>query len=464
MSVVVAVKKRLPGVLLSQWLLLVGLFGLALALGLYRIGPKSIWYDEAVSVQYARADLSALAKYVSGDANGALYYFLLHWWIGLVGYGEAAVRSFSAVFAAGSVPLLYLIARRWLDPVAAVAASLLFATSQMFIDYAQEARMYALALFLVLAATLVLQIAVERRSMRWWWLYALVAVLALYAHLWTALVLLAHAIWLVTCERAHLRRALVVSPVVIALSLPMIVYAVIGPDRVAWIGPLSESQIFYTLLELAGGSWPLFVVAGQAILRVGWLARTGRREYVLPLLMGVVPIVATIAISLVKPMLMSRYLFFAVPSLAVVCVIAAFSLKPRGVAVLAAAWLVAVSATTGAWWYTRAPHEDYRGATLAVTVRAQAGDVVLLNPGWLWPGYDYYIDRLGLAGKPPARTGQWQIEQAWPPVVWIISLPAPRDADIAPFVQTLKQHGYKVDGPPVSVVEFVIRRYVRPKA
>jgi len=47
-------------------------------------------------------------------------------------------------------------------------------------------------------------------------------------------------------------------------------------------------------------------------------------------------------------------------------------------------------------------------------------------------------------------------------VVWIISEPA-RDADIAPFVQTLKQHGYKVDEPPVSVVGFVIRRYVRPQ-
>ncbi len=242
LSVVVSVKNRVPGVVFSRWLLLAGLFGVALALGLYRIGSKSVWFDEAVSIQYARADLPGLVHYVSRDANGALYYFLLHWWVGLVGIHEGPVRAFSAILAAGSVPLLYLIARRWLDPVGAIAVSLMFATSQMFITYAQQARMYSLALFLVLAATLALQIAVERRSMRWWWLYAAMAVLAIYAHLWTAFVLLAHAIWLVTYERDHLRRAVAAGIVVAALSTPIAVFATLHSGLVAWIPPSAKAR------------------------------------------------------------------------------------------------------------------------------------------------------------------------------------------------------------------------------
>ncbi len=174
------------------------------------------------------------------------------------------------------------------------------------------------------------------------------------------------------------------------------------------------------------------------------------------------PIAATIAVSLFHPMLIERYLLFAVPGLAAVCVITAFSVKPRRLAVLAAVWLVAISATTGASSYALLPNGDWRDATVALTSRAQAGDMVVFNPEYVYPVYDYYVERLGLAGNAPARMNESQIERTWPPAVWIIGNPS-GDASIVSFLATLKRHGYVLDGPSVSVPHLVARRFVLAK-
>jgi hypothetical protein len=466
LSALAAVRDRIAGGWYSVPLLLILLFGVALALGLYRIGSKSVWIDEAYSLRYVRADPARFVDFVTQDANGALYYAMLYGWTSVVGYGEGAVRSFSAVFAAGSVPLLYLSVRRWGDPLVALAASLLLASSHMFIQYAQQARMYGLALFLIVGATLVLQIAVERRSRRWWWLYGLLGVLAIYAHLWTSLVLGAHFLWLLAFQRDQVRRALAVYAAVAVLSTPVVYYSVGHGSMVAWIPPLTEARIFTVLFLMSGSCWPLFVVAGQALLRTGWLAGTGHRAYALPLAIGVVPILLTIAISVVRPMLEDRYLLFTIPSLAAVCASAAFSLRPRWIAVLAAVWLVAVSATTGLMWYGQGPLQDFRAATLAVTSRAVPGDVVLIYPGYESPGYHYYVYRLGHDGDPPAERQLQQLESTWPGTrtgIWVIS-DVTRDSELAGFRDELKAHGYKQAEPTTSVSDLLIRHYVLPKS
>jgi 4-amino-4-deoxy-L-arabinose transferase-like glycosyltransferase len=463
LSALAPVGDRITGGWYSRPLLLILLFGLALALGLYRIGSKSIWLDEAVSLKYVRADPAQLAQYLTQDTNGSLYYVLLYGWTAVVGYGEGAVRALSAIFAAGSVPLLYLSVRRWADPLPAVVAALLLASSQMFVHYAQEARMYALALFLVVAATLALQVAVERRSWRWWWPYALLAGLAVYAHLWTSMVLAAHLLWLLTCHRGRIRQAFAAYAAVLVACLPLLYFTAGHGSTIAWIPPLTQDRIYAVLFLMAGSSWPLFVVAGQAILRTGWLAGIGNRAYALPLAIGVVPIVLTIGISIYRPILVDRYLLFSMPSLAAVCAIAVFSFKPRWVALLAAAWLVGVAATTSLSWYGQVQWQDFRTATLDVTSRAAPGEVVLVYPGYQQPGYDYYVYRLGHTGDPPTAVQKWQLESSWPASrtgVWMVTDFA-NDGKLAALRDELTAHGYVQKDSMVRVPDFLIRHYVR---
>src|SRR5215831_5567661 len=82
-----------------SWLFAPALTVLALGLGLYRVGSKSIWLDEAVSISYARGPRTVVGHAVRGaDPNMSLYYVLLWGWVHVFGEGERAVRGLSVLF------------------------------------------------------------------------------------------------------------------------------------------------------------------------------------------------------------------------------------------------------------------------------------------------------------------------------------------------------------------------------
>src|SRR6266704_4791695 len=104
----------------SNWVLSPLLFTLALGFNLYRLGTPSIWFDEAFSVELARQPLPLLWHIIWGpEPNMELYYLFLHFWLGLTSlFGvlptEWVVRFPSAVFAALSTVVVFLMGRRFL--------------------------------------------------------------------------------------------------------------------------------------------------------------------------------------------------------------------------------------------------------------------------------------------------------------------------------------------------------------
>ena len=90
----------------------------------------------------------------------SLYHVLLHAWLN-VGESEFAVRALSLLFAAAAPPTLYLLVRRLFDTRTAVVAAVLLAVNAYFLRYAQEARSYALLVFLVTLSTYLLVVAVD---------------------------------------------------------------------------------------------------------------------------------------------------------------------------------------------------------------------------------------------------------------------------------------------------------------
>lgn len=130
--------------------------------GLRLYTTSDLWLDEALSVNIARLPVGDLLDQLRRDGHPPLYYLLLHGWIDVFGEGDVAVRSLSALFGVGLLPLMWLAARRYGGRACAVAATLLLATSPFAIRYATEARMYALLMFLVLAGWLLVREALER--------------------------------------------------------------------------------------------------------------------------------------------------------------------------------------------------------------------------------------------------------------------------------------------------------------
>src|SRR5690348_14989463 len=100
--------------------LAISIFIVALVLNLYSLGEPSLWFDEVLSVTRARQSLSVLLQIISStQPNMALYYVFLHYWLAFTSlFGlhptEFVVRFPSAIFAASSSAMIFLLGQRFL--------------------------------------------------------------------------------------------------------------------------------------------------------------------------------------------------------------------------------------------------------------------------------------------------------------------------------------------------------------
>src|SRR2546421_3581680 len=182
----------------SNWVLSPFLFTIALGFNLYRLGSPSIWYDEAFSVELARQPLPLLWHIIWGpEPNMELYYLFLHFWLGFTGFlglhpTEFVVRFPSAVFAALSSVMVFLLSRRFLGITAGIVSVGLYLLNYLQLLYAQQTRSYSLQLLLICIAWYAFLAALmeEGRQRRWWTCFIAATTLAVYAQLFSLFILL----------------------------------------------------------------------------------------------------------------------------------------------------------------------------------------------------------------------------------------------------------------------------------
>ncbi len=138
--------------------------GVVVAAGLLlRFWTRSgLWLDEALTVDIARLPLHEIPNALKHDGAPPLYYYLLHFWIGLFGQSNDAVRSLSGVFAVLTLPGGWLCGKRFGGRAVAWTMLVLLASAPFAVYYATESRMYALVILLTGLGFLALQRAVDR--------------------------------------------------------------------------------------------------------------------------------------------------------------------------------------------------------------------------------------------------------------------------------------------------------------
>lgn len=306
------------------------------ALRLYRLGDESLWLDEASSVMYVteRYTTSELITQLPlSDPHPPLYYLLLDGWVTVFGTSEVAVRAPSVLFSILSLPVLYLLARRLFSDTPALMATVLFAVSPAQIRYAQEARMYAILVFLALLSTYLLVDTLDGRDWPTAGLYAVVTVLLGYTHAFGLFVIGGQALFvgwrLVTGRESwSLRRWTVVYGsigVVLSLWVSILLLRAAGvgsgTGTIGWLDAPTAGDIL-PVLSRSFGARPLNLPLGDGTLVVGatllllaaagavaaW--RDGRRSAVaLCLAIAAVPVVTSLALSLtVQPLYHPRFL------------------------------------------------------------------------------------------------------------------------------------------------------------
>jgi mannosyltransferase len=375
-------------------------------MAVWSLGEKGFWLDEALSVQRGSANWTALWGEITGSqANMALYYVLLHWWIA-IGDSEFVVRALSAVFAVATVPIVYHLTWRLVGGRAAVTASLLLALNSFFVSYAQEARGYSLAILLAVISTWRFVIAIEQPSRRSWAYYVLASSVALYAHLFGALVLLAHAVSVLFLGRARVPwRGLLVSGAMIAVAALPLVHFVAFNDvgQIDWVPAPRAVDLYYLFVTFAGGGWALPLLTGLALamaLTVAMRARTDathvsdRWRLALIVCWFAVPPLTAYVVSFAKPIFQPRFLIISLVPFVILVGVGLARIRGRVAFAAMVALTALLSGNSVRAWYESPDKQWWRAAVQHVTSRAMAGDAVGFYVYSARVPFEYYSRRL----------------------------------------------------------------------
>jgi mannosyltransferase len=417
---------------------------LSLALGLFKIGDKSLWFDEGFSAMVASGDLRSIYDVARRDQNMFGYYVLLHIWR-LFGENEASLRALSAIAMAGAVLVIVAVGRRLYGASVGLLAGLILAVAPFAVHYAQELRSYGLLVLFVSLSSYLFVRGIERPGWIPWAAYALCASFSVYLQLFGALVILAHATSLLFLDRSNRpgRYLSVTAAVIGVLLLPLALIIVFGPDTVPYFIQTPTLHSVAVVVGNVGGGRVLAVVLSVLCGISAWVAfRCWRRDgasmqtwrLAFAVLWLLVPFGVTLAFSLlVQPFFLDRYLIITLPAVALV---AAF-----GVAQLRSAWLVpamlavlVLSAIGIVNWYRAGSHDDWRGAVAYVMQDARSDDGIVFCEPWTRPAFEYYVLRSDSKSRPiplsPAKrwsarlnTGPPRPAGQWPPHVariWVI--------------------------------------------
>jgi mannosyltransferase len=397
---------------------------LAFALAWYRLGSKSLWYDEGVSAIVARATPRELLDIaLEREPNMVGYHALLQLWR-VVGDSESALRSLSLLALAGAVLTLAFVGRRLHGSAAGLAAGLVLAVAPFMQRYAQEARSYALTAFLVVLATYCFVALVDGSSRHDERFavpgFALATAFACYAHLFAVFVVLAQVVSLALLPAARVpwRRLAVSFGLLTAMLIPFAIFVLFGPDRIGWIPKPALGRLHVVPRSLTGGdvlmaSLTPFVL--MALWRSVALARHRRRSIVLwrqglgPI-WAAVPFVTAFAVSVsVKPMFIERYLIVCVPAVALVVGAEIARVRVRALAIGALAVIIGVSSSKVIQAAEFPSWEDWRGAIGFVLQHGDPADGIVTCPPEARPPAEYYVLRApaGQRPVPLSPPGAW---------------------------------------------------------
>lgn len=258
---------------------------LAALLRFHNLGVPAYDCDELYSLRIQglspKAVASVVGRSVFHDLHPPLAYLVYMVWISLFGTAEVAVRSLPLLLGLASVALLGLIGRRIGGTWVGLAAAALLACNPFHIAYSQEARSYALAVALVIAAHLFLLRSLGRASGRNLIVYALLVIAAIYTHYFAVLALLPHgliALWMTLTGDEDSRRAARATLLTFGCAmatyiawLPALVFQTAGKpegaslDYLASDSPLSRAGAY--IRDVAGlGPPPYLLPATLALL------------------------------------------------------------------------------------------------------------------------------------------------------------------------------------------------------
>ena len=387
----------------AVWLTLLTV-GAALLRLLYLTG-EGLTADEGFSVFLARTTPDSF-RHIAWQAefNMVLYYEVLRAWAHL-GRSEFLIRLLSVLFAAATVPVVYFLGARLFNRSTGLIACLLLAIHPAHVMLSQRARSYPLVILLVALSSFFFLRLLERPTGRNSAAYAVLSAAAVYSHIFAVLVIVAQLLSLIFVRTKPLPfRALLISLVLMtALLTPMGIFLIHNRagGQVGWVADLSVQQALSVLYSLTlSRERSLFYVLLWAAGIWGGVkthAEDTQWSYWFVAIWLFVPPVITAAVSVVKPVLMARFLAVCLPASMLLAAAGLHQLAhwSRVVALVLLLLIIFHSATAiRSYIRTLRTGENWRGATAYLLTRVADGDLVVMEP-YRRHTFDYYREIRG---------------------------------------------------------------------
>lgn len=262
----------------AVWLVLL----LAAGVRLWQLDYHSIWFDEAVSLQWAKSDPAFIWQKtfpLVEEKHPPVYYLGLHYWrawMGWFGLGDndAVLRLFGSLLGVATVGGMLLLAQRLSGKITGLLTGLLVALAPVLVWYSQELRMFQPATTgLVWGAYCLWRgwaAATHRRALGWWSGMILAFTAALYSYLFSAFLMPAAGLTLLglplLAPRAARWRRFWLG--VVALAITGALFLPLAYN--AWIVNSSEGDPGHAFANVGPTLWHLLRIF--TLWRVDWPA------------------------------------------------------------------------------------------------------------------------------------------------------------------------------------------------
>jgi 4-amino-4-deoxy-L-arabinose transferase-like glycosyltransferase len=216
------------------------LIAIAAFLRFWRLRHQGFWFDEANTsqeVHYRPGQMLSLLKHY--ESTPPLYYGVAWVWARIFGYGEAGLRSLSAVCGVLVVPVSYVLARKLFTRRAGLIAAALTASNPLLIWYSQEARAYELVVLLSGISLIAFAYAKDEPTPGALATWTVASALAIATEYYAALVIIPQALWLLYRHRGA-RTVIAGIAVLVVWCLPLLWFAISqhGTGHAKWIAPI----------------------------------------------------------------------------------------------------------------------------------------------------------------------------------------------------------------------------------
>ncbi len=314
------IKKHIP---------LLAILGVGAILRLYNLTARALWHDEAFSALLIKYNFKEMIDRIILDVHPPFYYIVLRSWNFILGDSLFSLRLFSVVFSLLIIWAVYLLAKTvFKSEKIALFSALLVALNSFQIQYAHEARMYALSTFLIVISTYFIFKALyspKQSSWKWWALYILAVIPAIYSHYYVFFSVLAQFLFafVYIWHKKKNFKLLLISYFVIAFSylpwLKVFLKQLTQVQESYWIPKMTIWSIPCTFYKITTGTdiniyihkniLVLFVIAFLGLILYGLIKDKNSGKWLIFLLFAV-PFLGAAVLSLKTSIYLDRYFIF----------------------------------------------------------------------------------------------------------------------------------------------------------